>query len=208
MEKLIINKKQSNGLSAGFAKILLSSLLLISGISAFAKEYRIDIASSTLEWEAKKVTGQHVGTISFGEGTIQVEKRKISGGKVAVDMNTLVNTDGSGLNKNLVGHLKSEDFFSVVKFPQAILEVKNVTAKSGNLYHFIADLTIKGIVSPIEFDSEVKVTSEKLTATGTMVVNRTKYDIKYRSGSFFSDLGDKMIYDDFTLKFMLVAVNK
>jgi polyisoprenoid-binding protein YceI len=108
----------------------------------------------------------------------------------------------------LIGHLKSDDFFSVAKFPLASLEVKSVTAKSGNLYHFTADLTIKGITAPIEFDAEVNMTSDQVTATGTMVVNRTKYDIKYRSGSFFSDLGDKMIYDDFTLKFKLVAVNK
>ena len=208
MDNLIINKKRSKAQSANHTKILLSAVLLIFCISGFAKEYRIDTASSTLVWEAKKVTGQHVGTLSFGEGILQVEKKKISGGKVAVDMNTLVNTDGSGFNKNLVGHLKSDDFFSVAKFPQATLEVKNVTSKSDNLYHFTADLTIKGITAPVEFDAEVNVTSEQLTATGVIVVNRTKYDIKYRSGSFFSDLGDKMIYDDFTLKFKLAAVKK
>lgn len=208
MENLIIDKKQIKGPSVKLSKILFSSVLLIFCISGFAKDYSIDTASSSLEWEAKKVTGQHVGTLSFGEGILQVEKKKISGGKVTVDMNTLVNTDGSGFNKNLTGHLKSDDFFSVAKFPQATLEVKNVTSKSDNLHHFTADLTIKGITAPVEFDSEVNVTSEQLTATGVIVVNRTKYDIRYRSGSFFSDLGDKMIYDDFTLKFRLVAVKK
>ena len=126
MENLLINK----GLSANLAKILLSSVLLISFFSGFAKEYSIDKASSTLEWEAKKVTGQHVGTLSFGEGIIQVEKKRSPEGKWL------------------------------------------------------------------------------LNATGVVVVNRTKYDINYWSGSFFSDLGDKMIYDDFTLKFKLAAVKK
>lgn len=208
MENLIIQKNQSKGISVNFTKIFLSTVLFIFAISGFAKDYGVNAVSSTLEWEAKKVTGQHVGAITFGEGTLQVEKKKITGGKVTVDMNTLVNTDGGGPNKNLIGHLKSDDFFSVAKFAQATLEVKNVTFKSDNLYHFTADLTIKGITAPVEFDAEVNLTSDQVTATGTMVVNRTKYDIKYRSGSFFSDLGDKMIYDDFTLKFKLVAVNK
>jgi polyisoprenoid-binding protein YceI len=208
MGHLILENKQGKGFYSNLSKVLLSFAFLIFSLSGFAKDYSVIPASGTLEWEAKKVTGQHVGTIAFGEGTLQVDKKKITGGKVAVDMNSLVNTDGNGPNKNLIGHLKSDDFFSVAKFPQATLEVKNVTAKSGNLYHFTADLTIKGITAPVEFDAEVNLTSDQLTATGTMVVNRTKYDIKYRSASFFSDLGDKMIYDDFTLKFKLVAVNK
>jgi len=196
--------KSNNGL-----RFLLSSVVLLFLANyGFAKDYQVNSASSTLEWEAKKVTGQHVGTVSFGEGTLQVEKNKITGGKVIVDMNSLINTDGSGVNKNLVGHLKSDDFFSVAKFPQASLEVKKVEAKSGALYHFTADLTIKGITSPIEFDAEVTLASGQLTATGIMTVNRTKFDIKYRSASFFSDLGDKMISDDFTLKFKLVAATK
>lgn len=208
MTHLFLNDKQTTGLSVTLAKILFSSALLIFSVSAFAKDWGINATSSTLAWEAKKVTGAHSGTISFGEGTLQVEKKKITGGKLAVDMNSLVNTDGKGPNKNLIGHLKSDDFFGVEKFPQSTLELKGVTSKSGNLYHFTADLTIKGITAPIEFDAEVTSASDHLTATGAMVVNRTKYDIKYRSGAFFSDLGDKMIYDDFTLKFKLVADKK
>lgn len=197
------------GQSINSARVLLSTIILLFLANiGFAKDYQVNSASSTLEWEAKKVTGQHSGTIAFGEGILQVDKKKISGGKVAVDMNTLVNTDGNGVNKNLVGHLKSDDFFSVAKFPQATLELKKVEPKSGDLYHFTADLTIKGITSPVEFDAVVTLGSGQLTATGVMTVNRTKYDIKYRSASFFSDLGDKMIYDDFTLKFKLVAAAK
>lgn len=203
------NKNQSVNRSFTISRILLSAvtLIFISNLG-FAKDFQVNASSSTLEWEAKKVTGQHSGTISFGEGILQVDKKKISGGKIAVDMNTLINTDGNGVNKNLVGHLKSDDFFSVEKFPQASLEVKKVEAKSGDLYHFTADLTIKGITAPVEFDAEVILSSGQLTATGIITVNRTKYDIKYRSASFFSDLGDKMIYDDFTLKFKLVAATK
>ena len=125
-------------------------------------------------------------------------------------MNTIVNTDltDAGYNQKLIGHLKSDDFFGVAKYPQSTLEVKKVDFKSGNVYHFTADLTIKGITSPVEFDAEVIETSGQLTATGVLTVNRTKFGIKYGSGSFFEGLGDKMIYDDFTLSFKLVAANK
>ena len=209
MKNILRIKTPSISNSNTGTRFLLSSVLLLFLVNyGFAKDFQVNASSSKLEWEAKKVTGQHVGTVSFGEGTLQVDKKKISGGKISVDMTTLVNTDGSGVNKNLVGHLKSDDFFGVDKFPQASLEIKKVESKSGDLYHFTADLTIKGITAPIEFDAEVTLASGLLTAIGVMTVNRTKYDIKYRSASFFSDLGDKMISDDFTLKFKLVAATK
>ncbi|MEI7830205.1 MAG: YceI family protein [Prolixibacteraceae bacterium] len=189
------------------SRIIPGLVILLFSYPVFAKDYRVNSTSSTLEWEAKKVTGQHVGTISFGEGTLNVERKKITGGKVAVDMNTIADTDltNDAYKQKLIGHLKSDDFFGVEKFPQATLDVKNVALKSDNLYHFTADLTIKGISSPVEFDAEVKNDAGQLTANGTIVVNRTKYGIKYGSGSFFEGLGDKMIYDEFTLKFKLVA---
>jgi polyisoprenoid-binding protein YceI len=189
------------------SRIILGTLFLLFSLSAFSKEYRVNSSSSTLNWEAKKVTGQHVGTISFGEGTLSVESKKITGGKIAVIMNTIIDTDltDEGYKQKLIGHLKSDDFFGVDKFPQSTLEVTKVALKSDNLYHFTADLTIKGISSPVEFDAEVKDDGGQLTASGLMVVNRTKYGIKYGSGSFFEGLGDKMIYDEFTLKFKLVA---
>lgn len=210
MKNLLLINKRIEVRSAFGSKILLIMVLLVFSYSAFSKEYKVNPTSSTLGWEAKKVTGQHHGTIGFSEGTLSVEHKKITGGKVAVDMNTIINTDltDAGYNQKLIGHLKSDDFFGVAKFPQAFLEVKNVTPKSENIYHFTADLTIKGITAPVEFDAEVTDASGQIAATGTMVVNRTKYGIKYGSGSFFQGLGDKVIYDDFTLKFKLIATTK
>lgn len=209
MKQIIRNNKRIPGRSGVVARLILSSMMLVFSLSVFSKNYRVDIKSSTLEWEAKKVTGQHVGTITFGESTLIIEKKKIAGANLIVDMNTIVNTDlkDAGYNQKLIGHLKSDDFFGVAKFPQSTLEVKKVEAKSDKLYHFIADLTIKGITAPVEFDAEVNEVSGQFIATGVMTVNRTKYGIKYGSGSFFEGLGDKMIYDDFTLKFKLVTTN-
>lgn len=204
--------KQTTGKGRSSIKTfsVLFFLLILFGSKGFSRDYKVDAKASSLEWEAKKVTGQHVGTIAFGDGTLVSDGKKITGGKVTVDMNTIVNTDltDAGYNQKLIGHLKSDDFFGVAKFPVSTLEVKSADPKAGNVYHFVADLTIKGISSPVEFDAAVSDASGALTATGTMTVNRTKYGIKYGSGSFFQGLGDKMIYDDFTLKFKLVAINK
>ncbi len=197
------------GTSSVVSKLVLSSVLIISVLTVNSEEYRVDTKASTIEWVAKKVTGQHSGTISFGSGTLNVEKKKIIGGKLVVDMSTLADTDlgTSPMKGKLEGHLKSDDFFGVEKFPQSTLEVKKVEPKSGNLYHFTADLTIKGITNPIEFDAEVTNSSGQIAATGTMTVNRAKFGVKYGSGSFFEGLGDKLIYDDFTLKFNLSATD-
>lgn len=206
--KQIFNSSVSTiGRSGVVVKFFLSTFLLLSWFSVFPKEYKVDTSTSTLEWNAKKVTGQHSGKVSFTEGVLNLEKGKIAGGKFVADMNSIVDTDltDPGFNQKLIGHLKSDDFFGVAKFPQALLEVKKAEAKSDGLYHFTADLTIKGITAPVEFDAEVTDATGQLTATGVMTVNRTKYGIKYGSGSFFEGLGDKMIYDDFTIKFKLVA---
>lgn len=192
-----------------FLRIILFSFVILLSLQISAKDYQL-VSGSMLEWEAKKVTGMHNGTISFQSGTLEVSKGKISGGKLIVDMSTIADLDlkEGGFNQKLVGHLKSDDFFAVDKFPVSILEVTQVNSVSGDNYQFLGTLTIKGITQPVEFQAKVTANSKDLKAVGIMTVNRSKYDIRYRSGSFFSDLGDKLIYDDFTLKFNIEARGK
>lgn len=126
----------------------------------------------------------------------------MKGGTFTVDMTTINTTDlkpGQG-KESLDGHLKAEDFFGVEKHKTANLVFKTISGKGNGLYTVTADLTIKGITKPITFDITVKGN----TATTTLKVDRTKYDIKYGSGSFFTDLGDKTISDEFELKVNLV----
>ena len=117
-------------------------------------------------------------------------------------MTTINTTDlkaGQG-KESLDNHLKAEDFFGVEKHKTANLVFKTISGKGKGLYSITADLTIKGITKPITFD----ITVVGNTATTTLKIDRTKYDIKYGSGSFFSDLGDKTISDEFELKVNLV----
>jgi polyisoprenoid-binding protein YceI len=107
-----------------------------------------------------------------------------------------------------MGHLASDDFFSVVKFPESKMVITKVTSVAGDEYHFLADLTIKGVTNPVEFNAKFTLNGDKLTSEGVITVNRTLFGIKYGSGSFFQGLGDKVIYDDFTLTFNVVAQKK
>ena len=122
-------------------------------------------------------------------------------------MNTIVVQDikDAGTNGKLTGHLKSDDFFGVEKFPVSSLVLTGVKKLSGDNYEFTGNLTIKGITHPLTFTAMSVLKGNSLHSTGKITINRAKYDIRYGSGSFFQGLGDKMIYDDFTLEFNLVA---
>jgi len=111
-------------------------------------------------------------------------------------MNSLTATDLTGeYQGKLNGHLKADDFFGTEKHPTATLVFKKIVAKTASVYAITADLTIKGITKPVSFDLTVNANS----ATTAFKVDRTKYDIKYNSGNFFQNLGDKTINDDFEL---------
>ncbi len=131
----------------------------------------------------------------------------IQSGIVEMDMNSIVDEDlnNVAMNKKLVGHLKSDDFFSVDKYPVSTLVIREVKVKSDKEQIFNGDLTIKGITKPVTFHADVSNQNGKLTAKGTIEIDRTLYDIKYGSGKFFASLGDNMIYDTFSLDFSVVA---
>ncbi len=195
--------------------ILLLSILTLAGFSSrsFANHNESDLTLNTkissIEWVGKKVTGQHAGTINIKEGSLHLHDGKLSGGKVIIDMTTMVCTDTS-MNevyaKKLIGHLSSPDFFDVKNHSTATLEITSTKAvDEGNKFTVIGNLTIKGISKPIEFPATIELKEGKLAAYAEMKVDRTLYDIKYGSGKFFEDLGDKMIDDEFIIKFKIAA---
>ena len=115
-------------------------------------------------------------------------------------MTSITSTDLKGPPANkLLGHLKSDDFFGVETFPTAELDITKVT-KTDTGYNVTANLTIKGTSKPVTFDTVVT----KEGATAEIVIDRTEYGVKYGSGKFFENLGNKAIYDDFTLNVNLV----
>ncbi|TLU99468.1 YceI family protein [Dyadobacter luticola] len=192
-----------------FVASLAVALFVSSNVSADKKvtTLKVNPAKSELTWVGKKVTGEHTGKIALKEGNIIMDGSKLTGGKFVADLTSITNTDltDKEYNGKLIGHLKSDDFFSVEKHPTATFVVTKATPKSAGVYDVTGDLTIKGITKPVTFPVTVKTTPAGAEATGTLVVDRSKYDIKYNSKSFFENLGDKMINDDFTIDVKLVA---
>lgn len=176
------------------------------------KEQKIafDPAASVVKWEGKKVTGKHDGTIALKKGEVVLAGRDLKSGEFEIDMTSIVNVDlkDAEYNKKLTTHLKSDDFFSVEKFPTAILKVKSsksVEGFVGPTYEVVADLTIKGKTNEIKFPAVIETKDGKTTATANITIDRTKWDVKYNSGKFFKGLGDKLVYDDFVLDIALAT---
>ncbi|NHF60734.1 YceI family protein [Flavobacteriaceae bacterium TP-CH-4] len=158
------------------------------------KEVKTD--ASKVTWKAYKVTGSHYGSIALEEGALVFDGDKLTGGEFVVDMTTINTEDLEGEYKQkLDGHLNSADFFDTANHKTSSLKFTEVKSTGKNSYEVTGDLTIKGITKPITFD--VSIYGSK--ATATMKVDRTNYDVKYGSGSFFDNLGDKTIYDEFDL---------
>lgn len=180
----------------------------VSASLAKTTTFKVDAAQSSLSWHARKVTGEHNGGVKIAKGEVLVEKNKVVGGSVELDMTSISDVDN---NQRLVNHLKSDDFFSSEKFPIATFKITRVSpikgAKDGQPNYTLAgNLTIKGISNPLAFPVAIQVKGNTFTATSQAItVDRIKYDIKYRSASFFSAIGDKAIEDHFTVKFNLVA---
>lgn len=172
-----------------------------------ATTYQVDKSQSKLNWTGKKVTGQHSGTINVADGKLDIENNVLKGGNFSLDTRSIAVTDikDAGGNAKLVGHLKSEDFFGVEKYPSANFVITKVTPTGSGKYDVTGNLTIKGITNPITFPATVTVAGNKVSAKADIKVDRTKYNIRYGSKSFFEGIGDKAIYDEFDLAVELVA---
>jgi polyisoprenoid-binding protein YceI len=162
---------------------------------------------SQVRWEASKVTGTHWGYVPLKNATLDYSGGKIKGGSFDMDMVNLTVEDLTDAKSkgNLTGHLKSDDFFSVEKFNTSSFKITEAKSSNGTDYTINGNLTIKGITQKVSFPAKVAVVGKKVTATGQIKFDRTKFEIKYRSGSYFEDLADKMIYDEVKLDVKLVA---
>lgn len=192
--------KNIKGIISGFCLMLFSvATISLSGQSTTST---VDTKSSFIKWTGKKVVGSHEGTIKLSSGELSFTAGVLTGGSFEIDMLSMENTDMKDGGKRLMGHLHSDDFFSTANHPKATLKITKVTPSDSG-YDISGDLTIKGITKPISFSA----TAGQYLANADITVDRTAYDIKYGSGSFFSDIGDKAIDNNFMLKVNLVLAN-
>lgn len=165
------------------------------------------VAKNEILWTGGKMVGsEHMGVIQFSETNLEFEGDDLVGGTLIVDMTTIKNIDLEGeWREKLEAHLRSEDFFDVTKFPTAKLTIKKVMeTNENNLLEILADITIKDITNEHTFLLNVKKSDKKIIYTGMLDIDRSMYDVRYGSSSFFQDLGDKAINDVFTLDAQVV----
>ena len=182
---------------------VLTLSLMITSVSGFAQKSTINTENSRVEWVGKKLGGQHEGFINIKDGSLELKNDQLVGGSFTLDMKSITCTDleDEGYNKKLVGHLNSDDFFGVDQFPEATFEITTATKFAESKASITGLLTIKGKSESITFD----VVRNNNIYTATINVDRSKYDVKYGSASFFDSLGDNVIDDIFILDITLTV---
>ena len=197
-------------------KAILALLVVIASVAGVQAQladgkYILDFNKSSIVWSAKKVTGSgHTGTVRVSSGVIYVKGNAGITGKVKIDMNAMVITDISdaGTNANFLNHLKADDFFNTVAFPDAMFEVTSVQdakVNNGTTHNVTGNMTIKGITKPLSFPAKITGGGNQVFVEGSVGVDRSQFDVRYGSTAFFDNLGDKAIDNIFNLNIKLVG---
>ena len=190
-------------------KKIFLTLIIIAGMAVFMSfdkpvkdvTYTVDTERSTIDWTAKKIGGGHTGTIKITSGNLVHNGKSLTKGMFLINMSSITSD-----NAKVTTHLKSDDFFAAEKNPNSKFDILSVTPAGADRVNITGNLTIKGISQPISFPATVKTQKNIVVAVANNIrVDRTKYDIKFRSKTFFLEIGDKAIDDEFELNINLVA---
>ncbi|MFT5999531.1 MAG: polyisoprenoid-binding protein YceI [Neolewinella sp.] len=189
---------------------MIKSLLLLTTtlfLAATTVGISVDTEASQVIWKGYKVTGSHEGTIAVEDGNLDFTDGILTGGSFAINMASIKATDISGGSAaKLEGHLKSADFFGVENYPTAVFKITKVVSRGmAGDYRITGDITIKEKTESIRFNAKVTEADGVYTATAELNLDRTDFDVRYGSGSFIDNLGDKTIYDEFDLGIILVT---
>ena len=187
-------------------KLLLTTIALAFFLFSnfYSQTSKVNTEESKVHWLGKKITGQHDGFIKISSGSIEFKEGNITDGEFVMDMNSITCSDleDENYNRKLVNHLKSDDFFGVKKFPKAKLVITKSSKFTNDKCSVEGNLTIKGKTEPVKFE----VVKKKDVYSAVMEVDRSKYDVRFGSTSFFDSLGNKAIDDIFTLTVDLVVI--
>lgn len=192
-------------------KSILTSFVFAIALQAQATTYKIDSSASHVMWKGTKKLGSfHDGKISVKEGQVTLDdKGVLTGGNIVVDMKSMTNNDLKDDPKSqakLVGHLSSEDFFHVSKYPTSNFKILSASPKGKDEVIVKGELTMIGKTNPLEVPLKIKNENGVYHANGKAVIDRTKWGLQYGSGNIFKKLtADKIINDEFELDLHIVA---
>lgn len=183
--------------------LVFAIMIILSGHELYAQKVYIEQKESSIEWLGKKLGKQHTGTVQLMSGYLEFKDDRIVSGNLVVDMKTITNTDlkDEKTNQKLVGHLKSDDFFGVEKYPTANFVITEGSEFNDGTSTLTGDITIKGKKERISFE----VVRKGSEFTARIGIDRSKFDVRYGSDSFIDNLGDSAIDDIFTLDIKLIG---
>ena len=186
---------------------LIVGLAMFASASLYGASTPLNTGSSAVHWVGKKVIGSsHNGTVKVSGGHLDFDKGQLKGGEVRVDMKSIVNEDVKDpqWNAKLVNHLKSDDFFAVDKHPESSFKITDVKKASGDSYTLKGDLTVRGITKSVSSTAELSKSGGSVDGLNAKLkFDRTLFSVKYGSGKFFDNLGDKMIADEISVEVKL-----
>lgn len=173
------------------------------------KTFKADAAATVITWDGKKIGREHSGTIALKEGWLNFDGKLITAGEFTIDMTTIKDLDikDDGMRAKLEGHLKSDDFFGVATYPLAKIILNSSSLNTDGTLTVKGHITIKAATHPVEFVAKSAKSGDLTIWSALITINRALYDVRYGSGTFFSNLGDNAINDDFTVDVKL-AVKK
>ena len=186
---------------------LLLSLVLIAFVSVSQQTINLNTSASSIKWIGSKVKSQHEGNIDFSKGHLIINDGKLTGGEFVIDMTTITCTDieDEKYQNKLVDHLKDPDFFDVDNFKTSKVKITKVKYLDDNLYSIECDLTIKDITNAINFDAIVEIKGDQFYSKATIIVDRTKWGINYKSTKSIEAVSKSLILDDFQIDLYLLS---
>lgn len=176
---------------------------------SLGQKYIIDTKESVVTWKGAMLIGSnnHTGYVHISKGELIIENGQLMGGAAEIDMNT-IEDETHRSNSGLIMHLKDPDFFDVKKFPISTIVLARAASINGENKKVIGNLTIKGITNPVTFPATIEIKDGIVKINGKLVIDRTKWDIRYMSGKFYDVLADQTISDSIEFHIKIVAKNK
>lgn len=165
-------------------KVFLFLVAISISVASFAQtKWTVDPMHSFVNFSVKHMGISFVdGSFTKFDGSVTAAKPDLTDAKInfTVDVNS-INTSVEPRDK----HLKSDDFFSAVTYPNMTFESTSFKKGSGNNYILSGKLTIRDVTKDVKFDVVFGGTAKdqqgntKAGFAATTTINRLDYNIKY-----------------------------
>lgn len=176
--------------------------------------YLVDTASSVVRWTGRNLFNHHSGTVSLAGGELEVRDGMLSAASFFVAMDTIACEDlaDTAMNRMLIAHLKSADFFDAANYPVATFTVSSCAAlpeaaEGRENFRLEGAFTVRGVTRSLAFPAVIATDGEgRLTGQVCLDVDRTDFGSIYGSGRFFRFLGQHVVNDVVHLHLKIHAV--